>query len=107
MHDLAVQITKFDDISVDEAETTDTRAGEVESGGGAEAAEADNQDGGCGETVLTGEADVGDQKLSCVARGSEGWWGDEGGVGTGRRRWKLRLKLSRNCGCALCSRGAA
>lgn len=44
MHDLAVQIRAFDGVGVDEPEGSDTRRGEVEGGGGAEAAEADDQD---------------------------------------------------------------
>ena len=45
MYNLAMQIARFNDISVDEAETTDSCAGEVKSGGGTEAAEADDENG--------------------------------------------------------------
>jgi hypothetical protein len=67
MHDLAVQITQFDGVAVDEAERVHTQCGEVEGGGGAKAAEADDEDLGLRDEGLAGDRDAGKEGLAVVA----------------------------------------
>ena len=72
-----MQIARFNNISVDEAEATNSGAGEIKSGRGAEAAKADYEDGRSREAVLTGDAYIWDEDLAGIAGSGEGRWREE------------------------------
>lgn len=77
MYNLAMQIARFNDISVDEAKTTNSCAGEVKRGRGAEAAETDDENGRSREAVLPGDAYTWDEDLAGIAGSGERRWREE------------------------------
>ena len=66
--DLALQVRLVDDVGVDDPDRADARRGEVERGGRAEAAGADQQHARLEQLELAGLADLGDQDVAAVAR---------------------------------------
>ena len=68
--DLALQVGRVDDVVVDDAERPDAGGGQVERGGGAEAARADQQHARVEELDLALLADLGDQQVAAVAAGA-------------------------------------
>ena len=68
MGDLALQVRGVDAVVVDDAEPADAGCGEVERGGGAEAAGAHEQDARLEQLQLAFLADLRDQQMAAVAR---------------------------------------
>ena len=68
MDDLALEVRLVDDVRVDDPERADARGGEVERGGGAEPARADEEDARVEQALLPVLADLGDQQVAAVAR---------------------------------------
>ncbi len=66
--DLALEVRLVDDVGVDDPERADAGGGEVERGGRAEAAGADQQDARVEQLQLALLADLGDQQVAAVAR---------------------------------------
>src|SRR5919108_4826436 len=66
--DLALQVRLVDHVRVDDAERADAGCGEIERGGGAETAGADEEHPCVEETLLTLFADLGNQQVPAVAR---------------------------------------
>ena len=65
--DLALEVRLVDDVGVDDPERADPGGGEVERGGRAEAAGADQQDPRVEQLELALLADLGDQQVARVA----------------------------------------
>ena len=68
MRDLPLQVRLVDDVGVDDPELADPRGGEVERGGRAETAGADQEDLRVEQLLLALLADLGDQQVARVAR---------------------------------------
>ena len=67
VQDLALQVRRVDDVHVDDAERADARGREVERGGGAEAARAEEQHLGVEQLLLARLADLGQEDVAAVA----------------------------------------
>ncbi len=65
--DLALEVGGFDEVAVDEGEGADTGAGEQRGCGGSGGSATDDGDVGCGEHLLSGGADSGEEDLTGVA----------------------------------------
>ena len=68
VRDLALQVRRVDAVVVDDAEPADAGGCEIEGGGGAEAAGADEQHARVEQLELTFVADLGNQQVPAVAR---------------------------------------
>ncbi len=80
---LALQVRRVHHVHVDDAERPDARRGEVERGGGAEPAGAEEQDLALEQLLLPGFADLGQQQVTVIAVplvGAEHRRGDPGRV---------------------------
>ena len=67
MDDLALEVRRVDGVVVDDPERADAGRGQVEGGGGAEPARADQQDPRLEQLQLALLADLGDQQVAAVA----------------------------------------
>src|SRR5436309_3103459 len=67
MQDLSMEIRHVDDVEVHEAERADTRGREIQRGGRAESARADEQDARGLDPPLAIERDVGKNEMPAVA----------------------------------------
>ncbi len=65
--DLALEVGGLDEVAVDESEGADTGTGEQRCGCGSGGSTTDYGDVGCGEPLLTGGADSGEENLTGVA----------------------------------------
>ena len=65
--DLTVQIGQLNRVAVRNADRADTRTGEVQQGGGAECAGADDQNTGVTQSLLSARTEFRQQKLAGVA----------------------------------------
>ncbi|MNR11790.1 hypothetical protein D3C85_1281080 [compost metagenome] len=65
--DLALQVRQGDRVVVDQAERPDPGGGQIEGGGRADAAQADDQDTGALQGLLARPADLGQHQLTSVA----------------------------------------
>ena len=68
VRDLALEVRLVDDVCIDDPDPADARGREVERGGGAEPARADEQDARVEQAQLALLADLGDQQVPAVAR---------------------------------------
>ncbi len=68
MDDLALEVGLVDDVRVDDPERADARGREVERGGRAETARADEEDARVEDALLAVLADLRDQQVAAVAR---------------------------------------
>ena len=66
VEDLALQVGGVDDVHVDDAERADPGGGQVEGGGGAEPAGAEQQHLGVEQLLLAGLADLGQEQVALV-----------------------------------------
>ena len=66
--DLALEVRLVDDVGVDDPERADPGRGEVERGGRAEAAGADEEDARVEQALLALLPDLGDEQVAAVAR---------------------------------------
>ena len=67
VEDLSLEVGAVDEVAVDEGEVSDASGCEVEGGGGAEAAGAEEKDAGVEEGALSLFADLRDEEVSAVA----------------------------------------
>ncbi len=65
--DLAVEISRIDQVAVGNAQAPDAAAGKLIGNGAAERAAADEQDMGVGQSLLAGRPDLRQQNLPVVA----------------------------------------
>ena len=67
VEDLALQVRRVDDVHVDDAERADARGREVQRGGGAETAGAEEEHLGLEQLLLAGLTDLGEEDVALVA----------------------------------------
>ena len=67
VQDLALQVAPVDGVEIDEPDRADAGRREVERGGTAEAAGADEQHAGVEQLALALGADLGDEQMAAVA----------------------------------------